>query len=154
MRWLALVLLLCSPTRADGWYGWQTAAVDAAAATITTFAIARPSLEAFVVGASALVLGAPIIDLAHGQLVKGTISFTARVFATIFITDAFLQYLSFDGCPPLTRPTDDELVLMSVNGGFIVVTAVLDAALGRVAVAPVVAPGPQHTMIFGVAARF
>jgi hypothetical protein len=70
------------PEPARTWYGWQTLLVDALA--IGTAALtATTSIEGFWLGVGMLVVGSPIVHIAHLNFTQEQLAYDARLIAEL-----------------------------------------------------------------------
>jgi hypothetical protein len=149
-----MMMLAGAEAHADGggrWFGWETIVADAGSVGIFFTGVATHTTALEGVGTAGLILGAPIIDIASRQPLKGGISMAVRITAAIvFVTggSAAFRCLTEDTCASAAGGVGFTMFLGA---------AIVDAlVLSHVPVAPVLgtAVGPSHAPVFGLAARF
>jgi len=109
-----------SPPPRSRWYGWQTLAVDGASLGLIVLGYAAGSFGFAVVGELGLLLAAPIVHFAHGNIL-GLLSLGLRVASAALIVVGI-------GSTSDDEPNKSDALATAGLVGF-GVTTVLDAAL-------------------------
>jgi hypothetical protein len=132
----------------ERWYGWQTLLTDAGAITLTIALTASADehddaavIGAFVIGASAFALGAPIVHVAHGHWGKAGISLALRLGLSL-IGGAIGAGVGADSCSQYVYDHEGCAVGYGVLGLIAGATTALIVDAAGLAREPAPAPAP------------
>ncbi len=132
-----------APVTTTAWYGWQTLLVDGG---VIGAALAMRNPWVFLGG---YTLGAPLVHVAHGNVLKGLGSLGIRVAAPLTVGAVYSVVSASNPKPSRTGHEGEEAVSVAVLAGGIAAIAI-DAAFlarGERTVAPAPPPRPSGVRV-------